>query len=421
MERLSGWMRKGGSRSGLGHRRFCTLTSNELCIFHSDTDSTPEVTVTIPRTAHVRVFANSKPPCVVIICPSCREVQLANDSVDVIHTWANALRALAFSSPTLNISEFDFERVLGRGLYGKVVLAHPRGSDHRYAIKIVHKSALVRANKVSTIFTERNILIRARHPFIVSLAFAFQTDAKVYMGLEFVPGGELSRHLQAHGALSVSDVRVYVTEIAIALDYLHRLDVIYRDLKPENVLLDTDGHIKLTDFGLSKIGTDETTTFCGTAEYVAPELIAGRYGPAVDWWALGIITFELLFGRRPFADASRAGLFEKITKSAPEFSSGCDRAVRDFVMMLLAKDPRKRGGFEQVKQHEFLQGIDFQKVLRKEYTFTHLPTPTPPADDLEPVDSDGEPMAVAWQAFEGFSFVRDDGDDEADADHSEHT
>jgi serine/threonine protein kinase len=206
--------------------------------------------------------------------------------------------------------------------------------------------------------TERNVLARVQHPFIVSLRFAFQTNNKLYLILDWFAGGELFHHLREAGRFKQDRARFYVAEIALAFGYLHDMEVVYRDLKPENILLDAEGHVRLTDFGLSKDNfaqTETTTTFCGTPEYLAPEIVMRQaYTMAVDWWALGVLLYELLVGQPPFYHSNQKMLFDRITKGVVSFPEYVRPAAKDLIKSLLQVDPTKRLGHEKVSAVLFL-------------------------------------------------------------------
>merc|ERR1719408_1067569 len=202
------------------------------------------------------------------------------------------------------LDDFELCKVLGKGSYGKVMLVkHKNAGNQLFAMKMLRKDHVVKRNQVEHTRSERNVLESVNHPFIVSLHYAFQTPKKLYVVLEYCAGGELFFHLSQAGRFSQGRCRFYACEICLALAYLHSLNIIYRDLKPENLLLDADGHAKITDFGLSKEGIEDNIsakTVCGTPEYLAPEIVEKRgHGRAVDWYSIGALTFEMLTGLPP--------------------------------------------------------------------------------------------------------------------------
>eukprot|EP00111_Clytia_hemisphaerica_P016324 TCONS_00048334-protein len=220
----------------------------------------------------------------------------------------------------LGPSDFDLLKVLGKGGYGKVFLVRKRtgrDADKIFAMKVLKKATIVR-NQKDTAHTkaERNILEAIKFPFIVDLLYAFQTGKKLYLILEYLPGGELFMHLEREGVFLEDTASFYLAEITLALEHLHSEGIIYRDLKPENILLDLKGHIKLTDFGLCKesiFHADRTHTFCGTIEYMAPEVLTrSGHGKAVDWWSLGTLMFDMLTGAPPFCSENRKKTQEKV-------------------------------------------------------------------------------------------------------------
>jgi tRNA A-37 threonylcarbamoyl transferase component Bud32 len=213
---------------------------------------------------------------------------------------------------SLSVTDFDLLKVVGKGAFGKVMLVRKRankGAGQIYAMKVLKKSVISAKGQVEHTKSERSILCEIRHPFIVRLRFAFQSDDKLYLVTDYYNGGSLFYHLRKSRAFTEDRAKFYAAELLSALDHLHQQHIIYRDLKLENVLMDNVGHIALTDFGLSKQNIDITggaTTFCGTAEYIAPELLKGqKYGAAVDWWSFGILLFEMMHGRTPFYDKNR--------------------------------------------------------------------------------------------------------------------
>ncbi|KAG8249086.1 Serine/threonine-protein kinase Sgk1 [Homalodisca vitripennis] len=213
--------------------------------------------------------------------------------------------------------DFEFLHVIGKGSFGKVLLARHRHDNVYYAVKVLSKRLIVRQNEAQHIMSERNVLMKnLHHPFLVGLHFSFQTSDKLFFVLDYVNGGELFFHLQRERTFTEPRARFYAAEIASALGYLHSQGIIYRDLKPENLLLDSVGHVVLTDFGLSKEGllaTDTTNTFCGTPEYLAPEVVRKEaYDRSVDWWCLGAVLYEMLYGLPPFYSRNTAEMYAQI-------------------------------------------------------------------------------------------------------------
>jgi protein-serine/threonine kinase len=259
-------------------------------------------------------------------------------------------------------------KVLGKGSYGKVMLVKSVKDDQVYAMKMLRKENVIKRNQVEHTQTERRVLETVSHPFIVTLHFAFQTPKKLYMVLEFCPGGELFYHLSRAGRFSEGRTRFYTAETTSAIAYLHSLRIIYRDLKPENLLLDAEGHCKITDFGLSKEGIEDNIsakTMCGTPEYLAPEIVDKKgHGRAVDWYSIGALTYEMLTGLPPYYTRDREKLFQRIRRGDLTYPSYITPTSKSFLMGLLQRDPDKRlgGGSEgggDVKRHPFFADTDW--------------------------------------------------------------
>jgi serine/threonine protein kinase len=220
------------------------------------------------------------------------------------------------SKSKVSKNDFELMTVIGRGSFGKVMQVRKKGTNEIFAMKVMRKDAIIQKNQVTHTKDEKSILQKIIHPFIVRLHYAFQTPDKLYMILDYVNGGELFYHLKKEGKFDVERVRFYSAEIASAIGHLHSLGIVYRDLKPENILLDRIGHICITDFGLSKEisldSKDGTKTFCGTPEYLAPEVLRGLgHGHAVDWWSLGTLIYEMLTGLPPFYNKNINYMYQK--------------------------------------------------------------------------------------------------------------
>jgi len=267
--------------------------------------------------------------------------------------------------------------------------------------------------------------MKIQHPFIVNLNYAFQTKDKLYMILDYINGGELFFHLKKEGRFAENRVKMYAAEIASALDHLHNLDIVYRDLKPENILLDSEGHICITDFGLSKQieSSEGTHTFCGTPEYLAPEVLKGQgHGTAVDWWSLGTLLYEMLTGLPPFYAQNVNVMYTKILSGELKFPAYISDNAKSLLEGLLTRDPEKRlgshGGTE-VKHHPWFGDIDWDKLVRKEIDPPFKPK-VKSADDtsqIDPtftreraIDSVPDPSVLSDSVqgnFEGFTYVAD--------------
>ncbi|KAH8921672.1 putative camp-dependent protein kinase catalytic subunit [Atractiella rhizophila] len=238
-------------------------------------------------------------------------------------------------------------------------------------MKVLEKAAVVRLKQVEHINQERSILGRVNNPFMVNLFCTFQDERNVYMILDFIQGGELFYHLRRSGRFTPDVARFYASNILLGIEYLHERDIIYRDLKPENLLLDELGYVKITDFGFAKKVEDRTFTLCGTPEYLAPEIIqATGHGKAADWWAFGILLFEMLCGWPPFYDNSPFAVYDKVLNTTPSYPPWIDAKAKDLISRLLTHDRSKRlGNLERgaldVKDHPWFKGVDFAAVESK--------------------------------------------------------
>ncbi|XP_018571360.1 ribosomal protein S6 kinase 2 beta isoform X2 [Anoplophora glabripennis] len=321
-------------------------------------------------------------------------------------------------------SQFELLKVLGEGSFGKVFLVRKVvGNDAGtlYAMKVLKKATLKVRDRHRTKM-ERNILVEVEHSFIVKLHYAFQTAGKLYLILDFLRGGDLFSRLSKEVMFTEEDVKFYLAELALALHHLHTLGIIYRDLKPENVLLDADGHIALTDFGLSKLPLEEgkAYSFCGTVEYMAPEVV-NRKGHtfAADWWSFGVLMFEMLTGALPFQGSNRKDTMTQILKAKLGMPPNLSPEAQSLLRVLFKRNPANRlgagpGGVEDLKKHEFFATIDFDALLAKKIRPPFQPVVCGPEDayfDSEftsktPKDSPGVPASAnAHELFRGFSFI----------------
>jgi len=241
-------------------------------------------------------------------------------------------------------------------------------------MKVLNKKTIVERNELEHTQAEKNILQKLVHPFLVNLNYSFQTADKLYFVMDYVNGGELFFHLQKEEKFNEPRVRFYAAEIACGLEYLHNSGVLYRDLKPENVLLTGDGHICMTDFGISKEGLehedDTTSTFCGTPEYLAPEVLKGKgYGKGVDWWSFGTLLFEMLTGLPPFYSQDVQEMYHKILHAQLTIPPEVSADAGDLLKKLLEREPEKRlTDPKKIKSHPFFKGFDWDACVRKELT-----------------------------------------------------
>ncbi|XP_037933594.1 ribosomal protein S6 kinase beta-2 [Teleopsis dalmanni] len=329
----------------------------------------------------------------------------------------------------LGPKDFELKKVLGKGGYGKVFQVRKtagRDANKYFAMKVLKKASIV-TNQKDTAHTraERNILEAVKHPFIVELVYAFQTDGKLYLILEYLSGGELFMHLEREGIFLEDTTCFYLSEIILALGHLHNLGIIYRDLKPENILLDAQGHVKLTDFGLCKEHIQEgivTHTFCGTIEYMAPEILTrSGHGKAVDWWSLGALMFDMLTGMPPFTADSRKKTIQIILNAKLNLPAYLTPDARDLVRRLMKRqEPQRLGSGPEdaaaVQAHPFFKHVSWDDVLAR-----RLEPPIKPIlrseDDVSqfdtrftkqiPVDSPDERRLSesANLIFQGFTYV----------------
>ncbi|XP_072555536.1 microtubule-associated serine/threonine-protein kinase 3 isoform X5 [Paramormyrops kingsleyae] len=303
---------------------------------------------------------------------------------------------LVLTPPRRKPLESDFEtiKLISNGAYGAVYLVRHRETRQRFAMKKINRQNLILRNQIQQVFVERDILTFAENPFVVSMFCSFETRRHLCMVMEYVEGGDCANLLKNMGPLPVDMARMYFAETVLALEYLHNYGIVHRDLKPDNLLITSMGHIKLTDFGLSKIGLMNMTTnlyeghiekdtrefidkqVCGTPEYIAPEVILRQgYGKPVDWWAMGVILYEFLVGCVPFFGDTPEELFSQVVSDEiiwPEGDDALPSDAQDLITRLLSQTPMERlgtGGAGEVKQHPFFLGLDWNGLLRQKAEF----------------------------------------------------
>ena len=280
----------------------------------------------------------------------------------------------------------DFEplKLLGRGSFGEVLLVRLKANQKVYAMKILSKKLLKRKKQEEHTKTERDLMVKINSPFIVNIKSAFQDSTKLYIVSEFMQGGDMFFHLHDGQIIIFNNekTKFYIIELVLALEFLHKNNMVYRDLKPENILMDKEGHIKITDFGLSKIlddMNDKVFTLCGTPQYIAPEVIYKRgYDKGIDWWSLGCILYEFLTGSLPFYIPRGGKISTKTFETPVKFPKNMNKDDIDLISKLLTVNPKQRLGngpndAEDIKAHPYFKDVDWNKYLKREITPPFVP------------------------------------------------
>lgn len=311
-------------------------------------------------------------------CLCCKkkkpQTSIKTSLVTDIENYGNKIQKVDIMDPTrkISFSDFDSLKLLGTGSFGKVLLVRHRKTNAIYAMKILKKEYIIQRQQQAHTQAERDILEKIHYPFIVSLQYAFQDPDHLFFVTEFAQGGELFYHLRREQFFDNERAQFYVAEIVLALGFLHKNNLIYRDLKPENVLLDKDGHVKLTDFGLSKIllskRNSKAFTICGTPQYIAPEIIKNKgYDKTVDWWSLGVLMYEMLSGKKPFVFPKGSKLRLDFFTKKVEMCNNFTEEAKDLISKFLTVEPKNRIGYgskgiENIKKHPYFANIDWEKL-----------------------------------------------------------
>ena len=282
----------------------------------------------------------------------------------------------------VKLEDFKVLKVIGRGSFGKVNLVEYLPTHETYAMKSLKKDLLIEQEQIENTLLEKEILQTIDYPLLCGLVFCFQTEERIYFIMPFLSGGELFQHLRKFRTFDEEKVRFYGAQIALALEYLHSKGIVYRDLKPENILMDEDGYLKLADFGMAKkLKEDEKAmSFCGTPEYLAPEIITMEgHDKNADWWSFGILLFEMLCGLPPFYVENLDKMYELIKTSTVKFPKriALSEDAKDIIKKLLEKNPKKRlgsqKGIEEIKSHPFFANIDFDLIEQKKIKAPFIP------------------------------------------------
>ncbi|XP_050437229.1 cAMP-dependent protein kinase catalytic subunit 3 isoform X2 [Adelges cooleyi] len=290
------------------------------------------------------------------------------------------------------VDDFNFLKVLGKGSFGKVLLAELKGTDYYYAVKCLKKDVVLEDDDVECTLIERKVLaLGTNHPYLCHLFCTFQTESHLFFVMEYLNGGDLMFHIQQSGRFDEGRARFYASEIVSGLKFLHKKGIVYRDLKLDNILLDFNGHVRIADFGMCKlqIYLDKTAdTFCGTPDYMAPEIIKGlKYNQSVDWWSFGILLYEMLVGKSPFSGCDEDALFWSICNEQPQYPRYLSTTAKSVLVALLDKDASKRLGSlesnhsaEDVIRHPFFSSLDWNKLERRELEPPYMPKVYHPLD-----------------------------------------
>ncbi|XP_031564380.1 RAC-gamma serine/threonine-protein kinase-like [Actinia tenebrosa] len=388
-----GWLQKRGEYIKNWRPRYFQLWSDGSFIGYKEIpkskDAVPLNNFTVAESQILRVD-KPKPNTFLVRClqwTTFVERTFHVDSYEEREEWISAIQKVTdqvhdssegtvdeIADSKLTLDSFTMLRVLGKGTFGKVMMARMKSTGEICALKILKKDVIIAKDEVTHTLTENRVLQSTKHPFLTELKCSFQTPDRLIFVMEYVNGGELFFHLSKDRVFSEDRSRFYGAEMTLAIKYLHDHKVVYRDLKLENLLLDADGHIKITDFGLCKeeISYGATTkTFCGTPEYLAPEVLEDNdYGRSVDWWGVGVVMYEMMCGRLPFYNKDHEVLFELILTEDVKFPSRLSEKAKSILSGLLEKDPQKRLGgksddAKEVMKHPFFDIINWDDLYNK--------------------------------------------------------
>lgn len=383
MSEKTGVLTKEGGSIKTWKKRYFVLKNGEFAYYKDKKDKEPTGTISLSTATAIQLGERKKHPHCFEIVTANRVYAFSAENEEDRKAWVNALtkEKMAHQDTTkkLGVEDFDLLALIGKGSFGKVMQVRKKDTGKIYAMKVLDKKHILAHNEVEHTLAEKHILQEIHHPFLVNLNFSFQTEGNLYFILDYVNGGELFFHLQKDKKFSEERVVFYGAEILLALEHLHSNGIIYRDLKPENLLLTNEGHIVLTDFGLCKEGIlkeeDRTATFCGTPEYLAPEVLKGKgYGKAVDWWSFGSLLYEMLTGLPPFYSTDVQEMYRKIMTDKLKFPSTMSENAKSLLDGLLKRDLEQRlKDPSKIKDHPFFASINWEDLYYKKVKAPFIP------------------------------------------------
>jgi len=425
----SGYLVKEGGKFKTWKKRWCVLKNN-VVYYSKDQNSGELGIIRLSGVNAESIILNDKKKkknCFEIGTPN-RIYYLSAETEPERDEWIKAVKESIqggkkeTSPKTIGLPDFEMLAVIGKGSFGRVLQVKKKDNGRIYAMKVLNKQNILDNHELAHTKTEKNILQKLAHPFLVNLNYSFQTPDKLYFVMDFVNGGELFFHLQKDHKFTPERVKYYCAEIVLGLEYLHNSGVIYRDLKPENILLTADGHICMTDFGISKEGLEavdaRTATFCGTPEYLAPEVLEGKgYTKAVDWWSFGTLMYEMLTGLPPYYSQDVQQMYFKIMHAKLDLPENADEETKDILIKLLQRDADKRlTDPAGIKGHAYFKGVEWDKLLKKEIKPPFIPPVKDKMDTSmidqtflsEKIQEEETPVKISdenQKKFQGFTFV----------------
>lgn len=295
-------------------------------------------------------------------------------------------------SGPLSLNQFEKIRTIGIGSFSHVDLCMFNPLNLVCTLKVMSKKLIIETNQIEHVNNEITILNIVDHPNSVKLYGTFQDERCLYIMLEYIPGGEVFCHLRTLQTFELDITRYYAAEVLMVLEFLHENKIIYRDLKPENLLFDKEGHIKFIDFGFAKIVDDRTYTLCGTPEYLAPEIIKGEgCSFSSDWWSLGVLIYEMLYGSTPFYHENENEMYKNICKANVHFPDNIDPLTKNLLSGFFQVDQSNRLGCtalgaEEIKRHPWFEGVDWSKMFQHKYQPPLMPVVSDDADSSNYAD-----------------------------------